>query len=98
MLYVVRFTDRADRKATRQQFLAEHIAWLDRHRDVVLVAGSLRPEPGADPVGGMWLVDAPDRQAIEALFQSDPFWVEGLRETYEILFWSKAFPDRKVPV
>jgi hypothetical protein len=24
--------------------------------------------------------------------------VNGLRERYEILFWSKAFPDRKVPV
>lgn len=98
MLYVVRFTDRPDRAATRKQFLGEHIAWLDRHRDVILVAGSLRPEPGADAVGGMWLVEAPDKAFIEKLFESDPFWVQGLRQGYEILFWSKAFPDRKTPV
>ena len=98
MLYVVRFTDRPDRLATRKEFLAAHIAWLDQHKDMILVAGSLRPEPGQDPVGGLWIVDAPDRQAIETLLLTDPFWVQGLRNTCEILYWSKAFPDRRVPV
>jgi hypothetical protein len=32
------------------------------------------------------------------MFQTDPFWVNGLRQGYEILYWSKAFPDKKVPV
>lgn len=46
----------------------------------------------------MWLVEAPDKETIEALFQSDPFWAQGLRQGYEILYWSKAFPERKVPI
>jgi uncharacterized protein YciI len=97
-LYVVRFADRPGQLATRKQFLAAHIEWLDKHKDTILVAGSLRPEPGQDSVGGLWVVEAQDKQAIEALFSSDPFWVQGLRQSYEILHWSKAFPDRKVSV
>ena len=95
-LYVVRFTDRADALATRKQYLAAHIEWLDKNKDTILVAGSLRPEPGQDAIGGMWVVEAKDKKAIEALLHTDPFWVQGLRQSYEILHWSKAFPERKV--
>jgi hypothetical protein len=98
MLYVVRFTDKPNSAAKRKELLASHIAWLDQHKDMILVPGSLRPEHGQDPVGGMWLVEAPDKKTIEALFQSDPFWAQGLRQSCEILHWSKAFPERKVPV
>jgi len=31
MLYAVRFVDKPDRLATRKEFLAAHIAWLDQH-------------------------------------------------------------------
>lgn len=98
MLYVVRFTDRPGRQHTRARFRDEHIAWLDAHKGSILVAGSLRPEHGQDAVGGLWIVDAPDKRTIEELLQSDPFWVHGLRQSHEILHWSKAFPERKVPI
>ena len=98
MLYVVRFTDKPDRLATRKEFLPAHIAWLDQHKDMILVAGSLRPDHGEEAVGGLWVVDAKDRKTIETLLLTDPFWVQGLRDTCEIMYWSKAFPDRRVPV
>ena len=98
MLYAVRFFDRPDRLAVRQQYLKAHVAWLDEHRERILVGGSLRDAPGETPVGGLWIVEAESKKDVEELFATDPFWVNGLRERYEILFWSKAFPDRKVPV
>lgn len=98
MLYVVRFTDKPNSAALRKELLAAHIAWLDEHKETILVPGSLRPEQGAEAVGGMWIVEAKDKQTIEALFQTDPFWTEGLRQSYEVLYWSKAFPERKVLV
>ena len=85
MLYVVRFIDWPDRQHTRAQFRAEHIGWLETHKDTILVAGSLRPEHGDDAVGGLWVVEAKDKPTIEVLLQSDPFWVHGLRQSYEIL-------------
>jgi hypothetical protein len=97
MLYAVRFHDRPDRLATRERFLAAHIAWLAERRDRVLVAGSLRTAPGTPPVGGLWILEADSRAEVEAIYATDPFWTEGLRERVEIHVWSKALPER-VPV
>ncbi|MFA6311166.1 MAG: YciI family protein [Sterolibacterium sp.] len=98
MLFAVRFFDRADRYEVRQQHLQAHIEWLDQRKDRVLVAGSLRNELGTQPIGGLWIVDAENPTEIEQLIESDPFWANGLRQSYEIHHWSKAFPERMVPV
>ena len=63
----------------------------------ILVAGSLRAAPGDAPVGGLWVVEADTRDEAEAVYATDPFWTEGLRDRVEIHFWSKALPGR-VPV
>ena len=97
MLYAVRFHDRPDRADVRRDQMQAHLAWLDAHRDQVLVAGSLRTEPGTHPVGGLWIVEAEDSAAVDALLRNDPFFVHGLRERHEIHFWSKAH-ERKVLV
>lgn len=98
MLFAVRFHDRVERADVRREHLQAHIDWLDEHKDVILMGGSLRKEPGENPVGGLWLVEAPDKNVVEVLIQSDPFSIHGLRERHEILLWSKAFPERKVSV
>lgn len=94
MLFLVRFTDQPDSLALRQRLLDEHVAWCARHRQTVLVAGSLRVEPGAAPVGGAWVVEAGDKAEVEALMRTDPFWTGGLRAGVEILHWSKALPEK----
>jgi uncharacterized protein YciI len=60
------------------------------------VAGSLRPDADGAPVGAMWIVEAERAEEVERLFATDPFWVQGLRQSYEILHWSRAFPDRDI--
>jgi uncharacterized protein len=98
MLFVVRFTDDPQRLSTRKQFLPDHLEWLEAHKKNVLVPGSLRPEPDAAPTGACWIVEAQDKNEVEHLLQSDPFWVHGLRKSREILHWYKAFPERRVLV
>ncbi len=98
MLFIIRFDDAPDSREIRNRYLDEHLAWLDQRRQQVLVAGSLRETPESTPVGGLWIVEAESRQAARALFQSDPFWVNGMRAGVEILHWSKAFPDEQALV
>jgi uncharacterized protein len=98
MLFIVRFTDRPERLALRKELLPAHLQWLEEHQSVVLVAGALRPEPEAAPVGAVWIVEAASRAEVEALLETDPFWAQGLRQGFEIFHWFKAFPERKVPV
>ncbi len=98
MLFAIRFVDKPNSLALRQTLMAAHIAWLDQVREFVLVGGSLRHSPEQAPVGGLWIVELESKAAVEALMKQDPFFTGGLRESWEILHWSKAFEDRKVPV
>lgn len=70
---------------------------MAQHPEAVLVAGSLRVEPGAVPKGGLWVVEAASKQAVLDLIKSDPFYTCGLRQGVEVLYWSKAL-DTKVLV
>ncbi len=97
MLFVVRFTDKPDTFSIREQNLQAHIDWLDKRRNSVLVAGSLRDEPDSNPVGAFWVVEAEDKNTVHEIYQSDPFWTSGMREKVEVYLWGKAF-DEKVLV
>lgn len=95
MLFVVKFVDKKPSVSSslRKKFLQSHLDWLDANRNLVRVAGSLRRTPDANPVGGLWIVDADSKAAVERLIATDPFWMNGLRDHVEILYWSKAFDD-----
>ncbi|MCA0177860.1 MAG: YciI family protein [Proteobacteria bacterium] len=92
-LFAVRFEDRPGCGELRRTLLAAHLAWAATHAEVLRVAGSLRTEPSATPVGGLWVVRAPNRAAVEALIAIDPFTVGGLRARWDIWYWSKALPQ-----
>jgi uncharacterized protein YciI len=97
MLFAVLFADKPGHGALRAQYLEAHIRWVAEHRETVLVAGSLRIEPGAVPKGGLWIVEAQSKAAVLDLLKSDPFSTCGLRQDVEVLHWSKAL-DEKVLV
>ncbi|WP_374672828.1 YciI family protein [Acidovorax temperans] len=88
MLFAVIFTDKPGCCDIRAAQLSAHIAWLEAHKDIIPVGGSLRAEPGTVPKGGLWLAEAESKAQIEALLQTDPFFTAGLRQSYEILHWS----------
>lgn len=92
-LFAVRFHDHPGAGDRRRQLLQAHLEWVAAHQDAVRVAGSLRDEPGGTPVGGLWVVRAPSKAAVEALIATDPFTTGGLRAGWEIHHWSKALPQ-----
>jgi hypothetical protein len=96
MLFIISFEDHADRLHIREQEMANHKQFLVQNEDKILGAGSLRDAPDDRPVGAMWIVKADDRVAAEAVFQSDPFWVKGLRKSYKILRWAKAIERERL--
>ncbi len=98
MLFAVRFTDKPDTQAIRQQFMQAHLDWLDQKQNAVLVGGPLRADLDGPAVGSMWVVEAEDRGEVLTLIETDPFWIEGLRASVEILHWIKARPQRQALV
>jgi uncharacterized protein YciI len=95
MLFAVIFTDKPGHGELRAANLQAHIEWLERHRDTIPIGGSLRREPGEVPKGGLWIAEAASKAELEALLRTDPFWIAGLRQSHEILHWSKANAERK---
>ena len=98
MLFVVRLTDKPGSSAIRQKSQPAHLRWLEEHQSEILSAGSLRVDAHSAPVGAMWIVSAQHKEEVEDLLRTDPFWQQGLRQSFEVLIWSKAFPERSVTV
>jgi uncharacterized protein YciI len=98
MLFIIRFTNKPDRQDLISKYYPAHVEWLKQRESTILVPGAVRTDPDGPPVGGLWIVRADSKAEVESLFRTDPFWVNDLRQSYEILHWSKAFPDKAVPV
>jgi len=98
MLFILRFTNKPEKAALIPQLYPAHVQWLKERESKILVPGAIRSDPDAPPVGGLWIVNAESKAEVEQLFRTDPFWVNDLRQGYEILYWYKAFPDKTVPI
>lgn len=98
MLFVVLFTDKPDHGHLRAEHLNAHIAWVDQNKAAVLVAGSLRVEPTDTPKGGLWIVEAESKASVMQIMLSDPFYTCGLRQSIEVLHWSKALAHHQTLV
>ncbi|HEX2114332.1 MAG TPA: YciI family protein [Alphaproteobacteria bacterium] len=92
MLYVVLFTDNPARAEARMRLMPAHLDFLERNSARVRAAGPLREGDGA-PAGGLWLVEAADLAEVETLYQEDPFWPTGLRQSVRVLQWTQVFAD-----
>lgn len=91
MIYMIRFADNPEKLSVRVTHQKEHSAWMDRQRERIIVAGVLRDDAQAAPVGALWFVDAPSHAAVEALYKSDPFYMAGLRRSVEVAIWTKCW-------
>jgi uncharacterized protein YciI len=98
VLFAVLFTDKAGHGALRAEHLQAHIQWVEEHKATILVAGSLRHEPTDVPTGGLWVVEADSKATVHELMRTDPFFTCGLRQSVEVLHWSKALQNHKALV
>jgi uncharacterized protein len=98
MLFIARFTDKPDIAAKREQLFPAHLEWLDKNKDKVLVPGSVRADVDGPSLGGLWIIEAGSKAEVEKLYQTDPFFANGLRAKVEVYLWKKAFENRKVPI
>jgi len=94
MLFVARFTDKPDIAERRSELLQEHFDWLAANDDKVLLAGSLRTDIGGDSLGGLWIIEAATMADAEEVYQSDPFFANGLRAKVELYHYVKAHPGK----
>lgn len=92
MRHVVLFTDDPAHAGVRDRLMPDHLEFLEQNRERILAAGPVF-DPDGTPAGGLWLVEAPDAAAVEALYRADPFWPTGLRRAVRVLAWRRDFAE-----
>ncbi len=95
MRWIVFFEDTPEMLSIRKEWEPDHLAYLRKHSDEILLAGGCREEPGQAYVGGLWVLDVPSRERVVELIESDPYYSPD-RRSYKIRTWGKAFSVTQV--
>jgi uncharacterized protein YciI len=96
MLYAVLFEDNPEHADKRPAHMPAHLAFLTENADRITSAGPMFQGDGGEGAGGLWLVEAEDADAVQALVEADPFWPTGLRKSVQVLRWQRVFADGAV--
>ena len=65
MLYIMVNEDRPDGQAIRDATREAHLAYLERHKNIVVLAGGTLAEDGKTRTGSVFIVNVPSREAAE---------------------------------
>ena len=78
MLYIIYQEDRPGARALREATRDAHLAYLEEHKDILVLGGGLLDEDGKTRLGSVLIINVPSRQAAEAFSASEPFRKAGL--------------------
>jgi uncharacterized protein len=86
VLYILYNEDRPDEQAAaiRAATREAHLAYLERHRDKVVLGGGLLAEDGDRRLGSVFIINVPNRKAAEVFSAEEPFRRAGLFHTTKI--------------
>jgi hypothetical protein len=86
MLYIIYQRDRPGPEATdiRARVKDTHLAYLERHKDILVLGGALLADDGVARLGSCLIVNVPSRAAAEAFSADEPFRKAGLFASVEI--------------
>jgi len=90
LLYIIYQEDGPDSKAIRAAKREEHLAYLDKHKNILVLGGALLADDGATRVGSVFIVNVPGRKAAEAFSADEPFRMEGLFKSVKITHMRKG--------
>jgi uncharacterized protein YciI len=85
-LYVLSCVDKADSQERRMAAREAHLAYVAENRAMVRIAGPYLDDDGR-MIGSMFVMEAPDRAAVEAFSAADPYVLAGLFERVELRIW-----------
>lgn len=92
MRWIAIFTDTSAMLTVRATQAQAHLDFLAQHRASIVLAGGCRDTPRGDYIGGLWVMEVPERADAVALIEQDPYFLSGAR-TYILRTWGKAFDE-----
>jgi len=84
MLYIIYQEDKEGGEAIRAATKETHLAYLERHQDILVLGGALLADDGVRRLGSCLIVNVLDRAAAEAFSAEEPFRKAGLFKSVKI--------------
>ncbi len=84
MLYIIYQEDRPDGAAIRAATRDTHFAYLEEHKDILVLGGALLADDNATRTGSVLIVNVPSRAAADAFSENEPFRKAGLFSSVRI--------------
>ena len=93
MLYFIYCTDKPDSTDVRLANRADHLDYMTKFTGQVLAAGPTLSEDGETMTGSVFLIDFPDREAVDDFCANDPYQKAGLFDTTVVKPFRKVIPQ-----
>jgi len=90
MYFIILATDKPNATQIRQQARPTHLDYIGGFGTQIVAAGATLSDDGTAMTGSFFLVDMPDRGAVEEYVRNDPYVKAGLFERVEIRRWRKV--------
>ena len=84
MLYIIYQEDGPDSARIRAATKEAHFAYLERHKDILVLGGALIADDGVARRGSCLILNVPSRAAAEAFSTDEPFRKAGLFASVKI--------------
>jgi uncharacterized protein len=84
MLYIIYQEDKDGAEAIRAEARERHLAYLERHRDILVLGGALIGDDGVKRLGSCLIINVPGRAEAEAFSREEPFRRAGLFKSVAI--------------
>lgn len=84
MLYLIYQEDRSDGAAVRAATREAHLAYLERHRHIVVLGGATLGEDGTTRTGSVLIINVRSREEAEKFSADEPFRKAGLFQTVKV--------------
>ena len=84
VLYIIYQEDRDDGAEIRAANKDAHFAYLEQHRDILVLGGALIADDGIGRIGSCLILNVPGRAQAEAFSRDEPFRKAGLFKSVKI--------------
>lgn len=84
MLYIIYQEDREDGAAIRAATRDAHFAYLERHKDILVLGGALLADDAKSRTGSVLIINVASRAAADAFSENEPFRRAGLFRSVKV--------------
>ncbi|MGB0571306.1 MAG: YciI family protein [Alphaproteobacteria bacterium] len=77
MLYIIYQEDGPDSAAKRTAHKPAHFAYLEEHKDILVLGGALLADDNQTRIGSTLIINVPDRAAADRFSENEPLRMAG---------------------